>query len=50
MKVIVPKGSNASYILVWEFLNTSIEKQEEKEVLLLGKFTLCGKDEYLYTQ
>jgi len=41
IKVFVPKGSNAFYVSAWELINTNIEEQEEKEVLLFpGKFTL----------
>lgn len=55
IKVIVPKNANAFYISAWELINTDIDEQEEKEVLLLpGKFILCGKEDnsstYLYNQ
>jgi hypothetical protein len=55
VEVIVPKGTNAFYISAWELINTAVEEQEEKEVLLLpGKFTLREAEgncaTYLYTQ
>lgn len=43
-KIIVPKGANAFYISAWEILETRVDAQEEKEVLLLpGKFTILGE-------
>lgn len=55
MEVFVSKGSNAFYISAWEVINTDVEEQEEKEVLLLpGYFTLYKKYNsyvtYIYTQ
>jgi len=49
-KIIVPVGSNAFYISAWELINTEVEAQEEKEVLLLpGSFTLHGKENGITT-
>lgn len=55
MKVIIPAGSNAFYISAWELVNTEVEEQEEKEVLILpGRFILCEKESlystYMYEQ
>lgn len=56
-KIIVPMNSNAFYISAWQIINTEIETQDEKEVVLLpGRFILSRKKEeeeiitYLYDQ
>lgn len=50
IKVIVPIGSNAFYISAWELINTQVEEQEEKEVLLgPGRFVWYGEEDGITT-
>jgi hypothetical protein len=51
MHVLVPKGTNALFISVWEELHPSIMDNEEKEIVLLpGKFVAEQSNYYKFIQ